>query len=122
MTNFRTCATIILVIFILMAVFGLYLPLAGMAGHDMGCPFSFGGESLCPQSLAHVDHWHTAFLTILVDIFILSAIALIVGVFFDLSPEKDIERRRYQIRTSIPIRPTLFQELFARGILNRRAP
>jgi hypothetical protein len=122
MTNLRTYTLIILVIFTLMAVFGLYLPFVGMGGHDMGCPFSFGGEALCPQTLAHVDHWQNAFLTILVEIFILGAFASIVGVFFNLFPEKDPERYRYRIRASVPIRPTLFQELFTRGILNRRAP
>lgn len=120
MTNLRTYTFIFLVIFVLITVFGLYFPTMSMSG-DSGCPFAVDGTALCAQPLAHIEHWQNNFLTVLVEVLALAALVLVA--FFTLySPQGNDDRDRYRLRSTVPIRPTLFQELFARGILNRRAP
>ena len=122
MMSTRTYTLSLLIVIILVAVFGLYIPFVGMMGHDMGCPLSFGGATLCPAPLAHLSYWQTAFAATLVELLILCALAVASFALFDFSQQKDTERKRYHLHIYIPLRPTLFQELFAQGILNRRAP
>jgi hypothetical protein len=123
MTNLRTYITgIILIVFMAMAVFGLYFPMIPMGGHDSGCPFAVGGTSLCAQPFAHIEHWQSNTLTILTEIFILVSLLFVAWLFGNYPPLDALERQRYRMPLRSPPRPTLLQELFSQGILNRRAP
>ena len=119
MIDLRAPVCILVVVLIAVAVFGLYVPM-GMA-NDVGCPFAMAGASLCGQPLAHLDHWQNTFLSILIEVLAFFMAAFVAPVVFFVL-RVGTERQRYRTFAAIPIRPTLFQELFAKGILNRRAP
>lgn len=107
--------------FISMAVFGFFVPFAVM-GHDAGCPLASANSALCGEPLLHISHWQAVFVTILAELIIFSVFILAVFVLRDLAPPKTSGRERFFARVHVPSRPTLLEELFARGILNRRAP
>ncbi len=113
----RLLASIIIFAFVVAAVFGLYIP---MMEHGMGCPFMQGGTALCTVPLAHVEHWQSAFTATLIYLLALYAAALLFIVRMDLFGIADHQYERYRLRERIPMGPTLFQELYSRGILNRR--
>jgi len=112
----------ILVVFILVAVFGVPLMFGSPMLHGPICPFSSGQPVVCVASiLEHMNHWQWAFAAVLFEILALCALAL----FFRrplLAVITDTSRVPWRIQKHIPDRPTLFQELFARGILNRKEP
>jgi uncharacterized membrane protein YozB (DUF420 family) len=56
-----------------------------------------------------IHFWRYAFLT-----------AIVLFVLFLVRTHTDAQYGRYRMREHIPIRPPLFQELFSRGILNRK--
>ena len=112
-------ATLLLTAFIVAAVFGLYLPMMGHAGHEVGCPFSPGGTALCGVPLAHLEHWQGAFTAVFGEILVL--LSVLVLVFFrrhDLFDPDIGTRDSYRLLQRVPVHPTLFQELFSQGILN----
>ncbi len=115
-------ASIVLVTFIVMAGFGLYLPMMGHAGHEAPCPFVPGGTALCGVPLTHLAHWQTAFTAVLIEVLALCALAAVLFsryIFFD----PDVERHKiHRVTHGTAIRPHLFQELFSSGILNRKEP
>ena len=122
MMNARSYMLALLVVIILVAVFGLYIPFVGMIGHEMGCPFSPGSTALCGAPLSHLSHWRDTFAAILAELLVLVALVHAVSAFSGFFSQRDKERECYRLRSTQPLPPTLFQELFARGILNRRAP
>jgi len=89
--------------------------------HEAGCLFVPGGAALCAAPLAHLKHWQSAFATILTEILVLLAALVLLGLRFTIS-KTDPQYERYRVRLRTPIRPPLFQELFAQGILNPKAP
>jgi len=107
--------------FIAIAIFGLYVPFAIM-GHDAGCPLASGGTALCGEPLLHISHWQAVFAATLVELTIIFAFVVAVFVFRDPAHERERDSALYFLRSHTSLRPTLFQELFSRGILNRRAP
>ncbi len=115
-------ASVLLIAFILMAGFGLFMPIMSHGGHEMDCPFAPGGTALCAAPLAHIKHWQDAFVTILVETLLLVGIALAFIKSLNFFPTLDPQYERYRMRARIPIRPPLFQELYSQGILNRKAP
>lgn len=116
--SIRNLVIPIIVVFILFAVFGLYAPFMGGMDHDTGCPFMPGGTALCGMPLAHLQHWQSAFAATLIYLLTLCAAALFFIVRLDRLSIGDPQCVRYRLRGRIADRPTLFQELFSRGILN----
>jgi hypothetical protein len=119
--NTRLITSFVLSAFVLLAVFGLYLPTMEHMGHE-SCPFAPGEASACVAPLAHLEHWQSSFTGILAEAFVLIGVALVLVLGFALTPKTDAQFERYRLQERIPIRPTLFQELFSRGILNRKEP
>src|SRR3989344_4117228 len=118
--NIRALAVPVLLAFCLFAVFGLFLPMGSM-GMSAHCPYATGGTALCGLQLLHLEHWLSAFAVVLVEIVLLSAFLLAVIRLLDVGlREKQFER--YRPKSRIPTRPSLMQELYSRGILNRKEP
>lgn len=118
----RTLAYALLVTFIVLAVFGLYLPFSsGHASHH-GCPFSIGGTAICDASLSHIEHWQAALAATLVNAVLLATVLFSTFVWFGVSHKTEVQYQRYRTRLKTPERPSLYRELFSDGILNRKAP
>lgn len=118
--NLRVYMPLVLSIVIIAAVFGMPLMLASPMHHDAGCPFMVGEMALCATNIIlHVQHWQTAFAGILAEILVLCAFALFFRRAFSLILFDTGQKEKYALK-NIPKRPTLFQELFSRGILNRK--
>ncbi len=120
MSTSKYIGIVVLSAFILMAVFGLYLP--QHMGHEMGCPFAPGESAMCAAPFAHLQHWQSSFTTILAELLVLVALILIFFTRPDPQRDKDPQYQRFRLRQRVPLRPSLFQELFSRGILNRKEP
>lgn len=119
--NIRPFTFLLLILFIAVAVFGLYLSLAAPIGHDRGCPFMPGEAVLCDNALlAHMGHWRTALAAVIAEAFLLFALAFLVRPEPPALPERHFAKARTKKRE--PNRPTLFQELFSQGILNPKTP
>ncbi len=118
--NVRTYTPLLLAIVVIVAVLGMPVLLASPMHQEIGCPFMSGQTAICTSTvLEHLRHWQTAFATILAELLLIAALALAVMRQWRLSlPEKRCERIRPRSRT--PDRPTLLQELFSQGLLNRR--
>jgi len=113
----------ILTVFVFVAVFGMPLVLSTPMHHEV-CPFMSMSDQpvICSaETLLHMKHWQSALATILAEILVLVALAL---AFFrkPFSAFTDTGQVRYRARKRVPERVTLFQELFSRGILNRKEP
>ena len=109
----------LLIALVVAAVFGVYITFAPMQ-HGAGCLMMPFEVALCGNSAAiHLEHWQSAFAAVLANVFLLLALALTF-----IRPElfKLPERRlvTFSARSREPARPTLFQELFSRGILNSK--
>jgi len=112
-----------LTVFVLVAVFGMPLILSTPMHHG-GCPFMSMSDQpiICSaETLLHMKHWQSAFATVLAEILVLVALVLL---FFrkPFSALIDTGQMRWRAQRRTPKRPTLFQELFMRGILNRKEP
>jgi len=120
--NTRIIALSILLAFTVAAVFGLYIMFSGHAGHATDCPLMPGAAVFCANfALVHITHWQSAFTAMFAEVLLLIALAfLCVGP--ELSKFPDRQRVRLRTREREPDPPTLFQELFSQGILNRKAP
>lgn len=100
-----------------MVVLGPLSILSMSENHEIGCPFMQGQMSICAMSVFdHIEHWQSAFTTTLVDSLPYIAVVAAIG-FAWLLP------RRNEWSPPPPTyaaRPTLFQELFAQGLLNSK--
>jgi xanthine/uracil/vitamin C permease (AzgA family) len=109
------------VIVVIVAVLGMPLMLASPLHQETGCPFALGQTAMCATStLEHMKHWQTAFATILAEMLIIVALALVALRQWKIVALPERSFARIQMRSRVPDRPTLFQELFTRGILNRK--
>lgn len=83
--------------------------------HGGGCPFMPGQVSMCSMTaLDHIEYWQSAFTFILFEVLTFAAVALVL--LFGFPP---IQGRGHSPPRPIRIlHPTLFQELFSRGLLN----
>ncbi|RJQ33761.1 hypothetical protein C4568_03870 [Candidatus Parcubacteria bacterium] len=116
----RIAAIALIVLFILFAVFGLYMPTA--AHHHAMCPFAAGIVLLCSTPLAHLSHWKAVFVMVLTEVLLLAALIILVFSSGIVHLPLDDKYKRYRLLRRIPVRPTLWQELFSQGILNRKEP
>ncbi len=102
-----------LIVFTAVITLGLPLLLSGTEHHH-GCPLMQAQQVICQSSvIEHVSIWHAligAILSLLSAVFLTFAYAAFV-------PLRSPSRQR--LRHVAP-RPTLMQELYAAGILNRR--
>jgi len=118
----RLLSIFLLITFCFFAVFGLYIPMMSHGGHDEGCLMSLGAAALCAVPLAHLQNWQAAFTAIFMELLTLWAAMLLIRARFDLF-DSDVASYRYGlILRRTPARPTLFQELYSDGILNRKEP
>ena len=108
---------VVLVIFAV-ATLGLYLILLNPMHHN-GCPLKVV-DAICTSTvLEHVSFWSTMLASTLGNLIILVSCVF----FFVHAPLLPAHKRvRYRLYTASPYRPTLLQELFARGIHNRKDP
>lgn len=108
-------------IVIMMAVLGMPLMLSNPMHHEMGCPFMSGQAAFCATSLLeHIKHWQMAFGTILTELLLAAVLALIVLREWRAAGLREPSIARVRMRSREPDRPTLLQELFSQGILNRK--
>ena len=101
-----------------MVVLGPLSILTMSENHEVGCPFMQGQMSICAMSVFdHIEHWQSAFTTTLVDSLPYIAVVAAIG-FAYLLPRRNEWSPPSPTYTA---RPTLFQELFAQGLLNSKA-
>ena len=116
-TRFIALATV--VIFVFVALFGLSL-LLSHSGHHAGCPLMAAEEVMCESTIfEHVSIWQALFVSI-----VNTLLTLILTVFVSWkieTPKLEFEHVRLRCISRAP-RPTLLQELYAQGILNRKEP
>ena len=104
-----------LVIVLFVALFGLTL-LLSHSDHHAGCPLMALGSEMCESTIIeHVSLWHGMLVSIIAVT--LALVACIAWYF--AGPQLVVERVRYRRREWIN-RPTLLQELYSQGILNRK--
>ena len=109
----------LLVVFLFVSVFGMYAMFAH-AGHDVDCPFMPSALACATSFVGHLGHWQVALATV-VEMVVLAALVLFrPWSALYLVPER--ARYRLDFRSTERRRPTLFQELFSRGIHNRKEP
>ena len=97
------------------------LMLANPMHHEIGCPFAMGQTAICATSvLEHLQHWQIAFASIFAELLVIAALALVAVRYWELAALPEPSFARIRLRSCAPNKPTLFQELFSRGILNRR--
>ena len=119
--NLRAYTPFLLGIVVIVAVLGMPLMLMTTMHHEMGCPFAMGQATICATSiLEHLQHWQIVFASILAELLLIAAFALIVLRQWELAVMPEPGLVRIRLRSHAPDRPTLLQELFSRGILNRK--
>lgn len=113
----KTLTGIVLVVFLLVALFGL-VSLLSHEGHQSGCPLLSAQTVMCSRTvLEHFSMWQMMIAAVLAFAAIgIAFVARVFGNTVEASPER-VHSRRY---TRTPLRPTLFQCLFSDGILNRK--
>ena len=120
--NLRGYTVLILIVFCVAGVFGLYLPTMSHAGHEAGCIFAPGGIAICAAGLTHMEHWQSAFAAAIVELLILFTLVIVFFRSYDLF-DPDVGRFASTLRLRrVPIRPPILQELYSAGILNRKEP
>lgn len=106
-------AIILFFVFTFVTVFGLPLLLSHV-GHHHNCPLVQGGQ-LCESTVVeHMSAWE------LLIAFVLGTLAAIFVAYLLVRERLLVTPYRLRFRQRIPERPTLFQELYSSGILNRK--
>lgn len=106
-------------VFLFVAIFGLPV-LLSHPEHHIGCPLMGAQTVMCESTvIEHFSIWQMMFASV-VDIIVL---VLSITIFF-LILDAVFAQERIRIRTGAreTRRPTLMQELFSCGILNRKEP
>ncbi len=110
-------ASVLLGVFVFVAVFGLPMLLSNTE-HHVGCPLHGAGAVMCESTiLEHFSIWQAMFASFLA----LFVFVCFGGAVVSTIPEPSLNRVRIRCRRA-PARPTLLQELFSSGILNRKEP
>lgn len=114
----RMAAAVLFGIFLFVTLFGLPA-LLSHSDHNVGCPLQAAGQVMCESTIIeHVTIWSSMFASMLAS---LAIIIGFVGVAVRI-PLPAYEHVRLRQRRRTPVRPTLLQELFSCGILNRKEP
>ncbi|MEK7509081.1 MAG: hypothetical protein AAB605_00025 [Patescibacteria group bacterium] len=110
-------ATPIIVMFLCVAVFGMYATLSHDA-HERGCPLMMAEAAICDVSFAgHLSLWQSLFASILGSLTVLLAFA----IFKRLDAVLLHEYALFRVHVRTPRRPTFLQELFSQGVLHSKA-
>ncbi len=115
----RLITVSVLFIFLAVSLFGL-MSLLSHPGHHSNCPLQGAATVLCESStIEHIGIWQGMFVAILL-LLVFAVGSLLFSRRGEIAFTAD---GIYLRRTHIPIpRPTLLQELFSAGILNRKEP
>lgn len=117
----RTFFIVVVLVILFVAVLGMPLMLSGHSHHAL-CPFLSDIPATCPFStLVHIEHWQSAFASIFLELLALGVLILVLILWRARAP---VHRKhiRWRSLSHIPDRPTLMEELFRKGILNRKEP
>lgn len=107
----------ILIFFMAVIAPWMLISMSSGQGHT-GCPFMQGQMSVCSMTVFdHIEHWQSAFTSILVQILSFAALVAVLGFSWLLFNRAVWSPPHF----SYSSRPTLLQELFARGLLNSKA-
>jgi hypothetical protein len=119
----RTLAQFLLLLLVSVTLFGLPLSLPNLTHYNHHCPLTGEEMPLCATVLEHIDHWQTAFASVVATFILLAAFVYIARTlqFSFLRTLAKVRRRSY-LHFHPPDRPTLFQELFSQGLLNPKIP
>lgn len=121
--NPRAYTPLLLGLIVMAAVFGLPLMLSSPMHHEMGCPFTPAQAAICATSvLEHVKHWQVAFASIFINLLVIASLAFVAARQWNFAHEALQNSAWAKVRDHVPDRPTLLQELYADGILNRKEP
>jgi hypothetical protein len=111
----------LLAVTILVAMGSVLYVLTGPMHHEIGCPFMPAAEAICNAPVEHLSHWQSSFSAIVWDVLLLFG-AAVFFIAFNFNPVVlEHERIRYKTRAYF-FRPSLYEELFSKGILNRKEP
>lgn len=109
-----------------LACFSAVMPMSMTDGGDMSkCPFMANTQALCEMNvLEHIAAWRSAFSSDFSQQNIFGFLALLFAAALCLKRTSPPPRvlSRVPARSHEPQRPTLFQELFSQGLLNRKEP
>jgi hypothetical protein len=110
-----------LAILVLVSMGAVFFALTGPMNHEMGCPFMLEQEVVCSEPLTHLEHWQSSFLAFVADYKTLLVLTLFIVFYF--APFPELEKQRLRLHHGrLSSRPTLLQELFRSGILNKKEP
>lgn len=114
----KTYALPLLMIFVFVAMFGMYVMFAS-ADHHSDCPLMPSAVACATSLSGHIDHWKLAFAN-MVELLIIATFLFWPGSAFAIV--RDPAHIRLDFQDTVSSRPTLFQELFSHGIHNRKEP
>ncbi|MEK7601982.1 MAG: hypothetical protein AAB472_00620 [Patescibacteria group bacterium] len=119
----RILTRLLLLTFATVTLFGLTFTASSPAHHDSHCPLMGSEMSLCATALDHIEHWQIAFAAALPVIVVFTALLLVtVLLYFPFLPRGNRVRLKWKSEIRLENHPTLYQELFAQGLLNPRIP
>jgi hypothetical protein len=108
---------IVLGVLCFVAAFGLPV-LLSHSDHHVGCPLQMAQAALCSQAaLEHLSLWQSMFASIL-SIFVLFIGFVAFRIEAPVLVQELVRWRMYRTTS----RPTVLQELYSRGIHNRKEP
>ncbi len=120
--DMRDFALPVLLLFLVASVFGAYV-MFGPMHMSAGCPLIRGELVVCTSTIVeHINHWQLAFASVLFELLAFAGFALFAVGIWSPYTLRAYSHERIRLRSRAPVRPTLFQELFSRGILNRKEP
>lgn len=107
---------------ILIAVFGIFGITASHGNHDMGCAYSLGELTLCAMQISYFNDWSSWGIAMLFSVFGFIALAAFLygRVCSRLEVDVSCPMQRVRPEGTDPLQPTLFQQLYSDGILNRK--
>lgn len=115
----KVLAAVMFGIFLFVTLFGLPV-LLSHGDHHVGCPLQAAGEVMCESTIIeHFSIWQSMFASMLASFVLLLTFVLVLVPHLALPAYERVRFRQY---TRLPARPSLLQELYSRGIHNRKEP
>lgn len=114
----RVLTAMLFGVFVCVTLFGLPA-LLSHDDHHVGCPLLMAREVMCESTIfEHFSIWQAMLATIVVLVSVSIAVLFATGQLADALHQR-FRLRRHEFQ---PPRPSLMQELYSSGILNRREP
>lgn len=112
---------LILTTFVLSSLFGMYGMVSLSHGEHGTCSPMPGQHMVCVNPLEHLEHWQALYTATFAQTVALAATMMLywIGGF---ALHKTVHAYKNRTGKRAPLRPTIFQELFAKGILHRKVP